>query len=81
MRKACVKKDRLLAFARKATLKRRNYMRTAEETDDRLKSENEREYKKNNQKEFHYIYDGPPIKVKRGVERVTAAQRKLKELQ
>ena len=56
-------------------------MRAADETDDRLKSENEREYKKNNQKEFHYIYDGPPIKVKRGVERVTAAQRKLKELQ
>ena len=52
MRKACVKKDRLLAFARKATLKRRNYMRAAEDTDDRLKSDNEREYKKNNQKEF-----------------------------
>jgi malate/lactate dehydrogenase len=57
----------------------RGYRVNPEGEDDRLTEKSLIEYKKEKTKEFNFIYNGPPIKIKRGFEKVTEAQRREKE--
>ena len=70
-RKAAIKKEKLLAFARKQKQKNRYRVNPEGELDDRLTDNSKQEYKKQAQKEFNFLYNGPPIKIKRGFEKLT----------
>jgi len=76
-RKQAIKRDKLLAFAKKNKQKR-GYRPNVEE-DDRLKDTRD-DIKPQKAKEFNFIYNGPPIKVKRGFEKLTQAQKSEREL-
>jgi hypothetical protein len=45
-----------------------------EEGDD-PKVDSARDYKKQGQKEFNFLYAGPPIKIKRGFQKLTQAMK------
>ena len=77
-RKQAIKKDKLLAFARNKAKKQRGFRANLEE-EDRPKDTRD-EIKPQKAKEFNFIYNGPPIKVKRGFEKLTQAQKSEREL-
>ena len=71
-RKAALKRDKLLAFARKMQSKKRGYRVNTEGEEDRIQ-DNGKDFKKIVPKEFNFLYNGPPIKIKRGFEKLTLA--------